>query len=140
MKLCDCGCGQPAPLSTRTRLERGQVRGQPVRFIRGHAIHVNVIPALKQGYKSRNSQLRAEYEAFVAARGRCTNPKHPAYKYYGARGIKFLFKTLEQLLTEIGPRPKNLSLDRINNDGNYELGNVRWATKHEQMKNRRQKA
>lgn len=36
MKLCECGCGNPAPISTKTRPERGQVKGQPVRFIRGH--------------------------------------------------------------------------------------------------------
>src|SRR5207245_5618711 len=71
------------------------------------------------------------------ARKRCTNTKCIQYPYYGGRGIKFLFDSFEQFYAELGPRPKGLSLDRINNDGHYESGNVRWATWSEQMKNRR---
>lgn len=138
MTLCECGCGLLAPISTRSRADRGQIKGQPVRFIKGHAIHVNAVPSLKQGYKSRDSLLRAEYEAFLAARNRCTNPEHPAYKHYGGRGIKFLFTSFEQFFKELGPRPSNKhSVDRENNDGNYESGNVHWATKSEQNSNRR---
>jgi hypothetical protein len=59
------------------------------------------------------------------------------YRYYGGRGIKFLFTSFEQFLAELGPRPSGMSLDRIENDGNYEPGNVRWATRSEQVQNRR---
>jgi hypothetical protein len=80
----------------------------------------------------------AEYRRFIDARNRCTNPKNKAYKNYGGRGIKFLFESFEQFFAEIGPRPGlEYSLDRKENDGNYEPGNVRWATQSEQVNNRR---
>jgi hypothetical protein len=56
---------------------------------------------------------------------------------YGGRGIKFLFDSFEQFFAELGPRPKGKTLDRIENDGNYEPGNVQWATPTEQLAHRR---
>jgi hypothetical protein len=73
-------------------------------------------------------------------RGRCNNPRNAAFKYYGGRGIKVCdeWKSFEQFLADMGPKPnRELSLDRINNNGDYEPSNCRWATKIEQMKNRR---
>jgi hypothetical protein len=61
----------------------------------------------------------------------------PNYTNYGGRGIQFLFDSFEQFYAEIGPRPAGLTLDRIHNDGHYEPGNVRWATRSEQNRNRR---
>lgn len=82
-----------------------------------------------------------EYEAYNGAKQRCTNPKSKGWKYYGARGIQFRFESFVQFLLEIGPRPSpKHSLDRKENDGHYEADNVRWATKKEQMANRRYKA
>lgn len=73
-------------------------------------------------------------------KNRCDNPNHTLYEYYGGRGITYdkrwkLFKNFcEDMLPtyEIG-----LSLDRINNDGNYTKENCKWATQKEQAKNRR---
>lgn len=78
-----------------------------------------------------------EYVAYHDAKNRCLETTHRAYKDYGGRGIKFLFTSFEQFLAEIGPRPPGKSLDRKNNNGNYEPGNVRWATAVEQRNNRR---
>lgn len=80
-----------------------------------------------------------EWAAYRDARKRCNCPTDIAYrKWYGCRGIKFLFPSFKSFFNEVGPRPsKAHSLDRINNDGNYEPGNVRWATRSEQSKNRR---
>jgi hypothetical protein len=78
-----------------------------------------------------------EQFAYNSAKSRCTNPNHPAWADYGGRGIKFLFTSFEQFYAELGPRPPRRSLDRIDNEGNYEPGNVRWATKKEQATNTR---
>lgn len=68
---------------------------------------------------------------------RCSNPKNPAYKYYGGRGIKVCerWKVFDNFLSDMGERPTGMKLDRINNDGNYELSNCRWATHKEQCRN-----
>lgn len=72
---------------------------------------------------------------------RCNDAGHHAYSDYGGRGIKVCDRWLkfENFLADMGmPPQKGLTLDRFpNNDGNYEPGNVRWATKKEQANNRR---
>lgn len=73
------------------------------------------------------------------ARTRCTNPSDPEqWKNYGGRGIEFRFTSFEQFFASVGPRPTpKHTLDRIDNDGHYEPGNVRWATRKEQQANKR---
>lgn len=79
----------------------------------------------------------SEWNSYQDAKNRCTNPRHHAWKDYGGRGIKFLFTSFEQFYAEMGTRPAGLQLDRTNNSGNYEPGNVRWATPEEQNNNKR---
>ena len=74
------------------------------------------------------------------AQSRCTDEKNNARKWhnYGGRGIKFLFKDYGEFYRCVGKRPEGgYSLDRIDVDGHYEPGNVRWATAAEQWANRR---
>lgn len=78
------------------------------------------------------------YICYTQAKQRCINPNSISYKNYGAKGILFLYTSFEDFLKDVGERPsKNHTLDRINNLGNYEPGNVRWATWIEQANNRK---
>lgn len=74
-------------------------------------------------------------------RQRCLNPKNPRYIDYGGRGVKICeswLESFESFYKDVGNPPSELhSLDRIDNDGNYEKSNVRWATNPEQSGNRR---
>lgn len=82
-----------------------------------------------------------EYAAWNAAIHRCHNPQTGNYADYGGRGISVCDAWRESyaaFLSHIGRRPSSRhSLDRIDNDGHYEPGNVRWATKKQQLGNRR---
>ncbi len=86
--------------------------------------------------------LRGKYPAeagvYESAKKRCRYEKHPSYKYYGAKGIEFRFRSFTEFFNEVGPRPNSsYSLDRINSLSHYEVGNIRWATVEQQMNNRR---
>lgn len=70
---------------------------------------------------------------------RCSNPKNASFHNYGARGIKVCdrWRLFENFLADMGERPAGRSLDRLNNDGDYEPGNCSWRTKVEQCRNTR---
>ena len=83
-----------------------------------------------------------EYEAWQSMLARCYNPNIRGYHRYGGRGIKICDEwrqSFERFYSDVGPRPgPKYSLDRFpNNDGDYEPGNVRWATPQQQARNHR---
>lgn len=78
-----------------------------------------------------------ESDAYTAAKQRCQNPNNPVYFLYGGRGIRFKLKSWRDIIADIGRRPPGLTLDRIDNDGHYEAGNLRWATMAQQGMNKR---
>lgn len=87
-----------------------------------------------------NVKQNPAYKCFTNAKQRCTNPNSISYKNYGGRGIKFLYTSFEEFLNDVGPRPSmSHTLERINNNGHYEIGNVVWATWDVQVKSRRKR-
>lgn len=105
----------------------------------GHTISCGCLnkEATRQALTQHGMTKSPEWLSFVHAKQRCTNKNNGKYKYYGGRGIEFRFKSFREFYNDIGKKPaEKHSLDRINNDGHYEVGNVRWATHSEQMKNR----
>lgn len=79
----------------------------------------------------------AEYKAFHRAKERCNNPNNIRYARYGGRGIEFRFQSINEFIQSIGRQPSpQHSINRINNDGHYEPGNVEWATPKRQAANK----
>jgi|GEM_PF-1591018 len=78
------------------------------------------------------------YNIYYGAKSRCTDKNNTHWKYYGGRGIKFLFSSFEEFAEEVlDSWSEGLAIDRINTNGHYEKGNVRWVTPAEQNANKR---
>lgn len=96
---------------------------------------------IKNSKTTHDKSKSSEWGIWNGMKQRCSNPNADNYSYYGGRGIKVCdrwFNSFENFLDDIGQRPSmKHSIDRINNDGNYEPSNCRWATKSEQRKNQR---
>lgn len=88
--------------------------------------------------KKRWLALHPEYKIWQGMKTRCNNKKCQIWPYYGGRGIQVLYTSWHEIIKDIGYKPgPKYSIDRINNEGNYEPGNCRWATAKEQRQNQR---
>lgn len=131
---CECQCGTIKDVAWSS-LKRETSRS--CGCLRAELPHPNKTHGL-----SRKHPL---YSLWLNMRGRCNSPRHKRYADWGGRGIrvcdrwnKDFLAFIEDVYAEIGPKPgPEYSLDRIDNDGNYEPGNVRWATALEQNRNKR---
>ena len=98
------------------------------------------LAAKAAGKKERHGMNKSpEHRAWVHMKQRCTNPNKKEYPHYGGRGIRVCDEWMHSFLSfyhHVGPRPSDKhSIDRIDVNGNYEPGNVRWATQQEQVEN-----
>lgn len=96
-----------------------------------------VLQYAKKYSKTPTGKLR---QVFAGIKQRCYNPNCEYYEYYGGRGISCEFSSPEELinyvLEELKINPVGLQIDRIDNDGNYERGNIRFITAKENCNNR----
>ena len=80
----------------------------------------------------------ATYTCWAQMKARCQNPKHASYPGYGGRGIAVCdrWQDFPAFYADMGEKPEGMALDRIDNDGDYEPGNCRWADQKTQIRNR----
>jgi hypothetical protein len=135
--LCGCDCGSETTVRG-TDLRRSMVRS--CGCLRDEKTRQRAVGRRGSAHPSFKHGRPSEYNAYRNAKDRCTRRRNHAWKRYGGRGIKFLFTSYEHWVSVLGPKPSpSHSVDRFpDNNGNYEPGNVRWATWTEQNRNKSQ--
>ena len=120
--ICKCDCGTEKPFVARSLLT-------------GNTKSCGCI----QGETRHNKSFSGEYFSWKGMIQRCENPDHTFYDLYGGRGILVCdrWHDFRNFYADMGERPKGTTLDRIDNFGNYEPANCRWATQKTQIRNMR---
>lgn len=128
--LCDCG--------TETVVGLSQLRSGKTRSCGCLRRDVTTARNTKHGLKPRQGRT-VTYYSWANMIRRTTSPDHPRYADWGGRGIKVCdrWRDYANFLADMGEKPPGMTLDRIDNDGDYETVNCRWATHHEQMSHKR---
>jgi hypothetical protein len=129
---CTCDCGT-VKVIRGTSLSSGNTRSCGCMSVRSGRRN-----GLKHGMTNS-----PEYHSWENMKARCLNKAKDGYRNYGGRGIvicKRWLHSFESFFADMGCKPSSeFSIDRINNDGNYEPGNCRWATPKQQKNNRRKR-
>lgn len=148
IKLCECGCGMPAPIATYTNKRLRYKKGTPVRFIRGHWVRIK-----KGNFKDRtmgnNSNwkggisLTKLYHVWSHMMDRCYNPKCQSYVDYGGRGIDVYeeWHNVENFIKWSNANGwddiNKLEIDRKNNNSGYAPHNCRFTDRKTNARNTR---
>lgn len=129
--FCECECGKIVRvtglhLSTQHTKSCGCLNAEKASTLN-----------LRHG-ETKGGRVTPEFRAFAHAKDRCESLTNKSYEDYGGRGIKFCFDDFPSFLDAVGRRPSSRhSLERIDNERHYEPGNLKWATRPEQARNKR---
>ena len=131
---CHCGCGGKTTISKVNNKDYGYVKGEPLRWIQNHP-HPS-------GNHTKHGMIKTpEYKSWDGMKDRCRNEKSKDYAGYGGRGIKICERWEKSFLNfyaDMGPKPTlQHTIERLDNDRDYEPSNCKWATKTEQRHNNR---
>lgn len=134
--VCRCDCGTERAVRGSI-LKSGQA--QSCGCLHRETVGQKGRERIKHGHARGKNQSK-EYRAWCAMKDRCTNPSYIEWQHYGGRGIRVCDRWLhsfETFLADVGPAPSPAhSLNRLCNDGHYEPGNIAWATRGEQLRNK----
>jgi hypothetical protein len=129
--VVDCDCGTKGKVVAAHHVKRGNIQSCGC---------LNKGEARSKASTRHGMSFTSEWNSYHASKKRC-NPKYTEkYPRHAGRGIAFRFNNFDEFYAELGPKPEpkfDYTCDRIDNDGHYEPGNVRWATKEQQAGNRR---
>lgn len=124
---CRCDCGK-TKVTNATNLKTGNTKSCG-------CLHSELSSARRKRHGLSSTRT---YHVWRNMKARCNYPKHNRYYCYGGRGIRVCerWESFDNFLADMGKCPDGMSIDRINNDGDYEPHNCRWATNEEQSYNK----
>ena len=131
--LCECECGNKKPV-VKYNLTSG--RSKSCGCLRKETVGKN---STTHGHTSKGI-ISTEYNSWYSMRQRCEDPNNKEYQHYGGRGIKVCerWDKFENFLEDMGSKPyPNYSIERVDNNGDYEPFNCIWGTPEQQARNKR---